>query len=51
MNRVLPEETFARIRDVLQADADVEVAACFGSASSDVWWRMMSRSGPRAGEC
>lgn len=33
MNRTLPEETFARIRDVLLAAPDVEVAACFGSAA------------------
>ena len=33
MNRTLPEETFVRIREVLQAAPDVEVAACFGSAA------------------
>lgn len=33
MDRTLSEETFARIRDVLQAAPDVEVAACFGSAA------------------
>jgi predicted nucleotidyltransferase len=33
MNRTLSEETFARIRDVLQAAPDIEVAACFGSAA------------------
>jgi uncharacterized protein len=33
MNRTLPEETLARIRDVLQAASDVEVAAYFGSAA------------------
>jgi predicted nucleotidyltransferase len=33
MNRTLAEETFARLRDVLQADPDVEIAALFGSAA------------------
>jgi predicted nucleotidyltransferase len=33
MNRTLSDETFARLREVLQADADVEVAAIFGSAA------------------
>ena len=34
MSRTLSDETFARIRAVLEADPDVEVAACFGSAAS-----------------
>jgi predicted nucleotidyltransferase len=33
MSRALSDETFARLRAVLQADTDVEVAACFGSAA------------------
>jgi uncharacterized protein len=33
MSTILPEETFARLRDVLLAAPDVEVAACFGSAA------------------
>jgi predicted nucleotidyltransferase len=33
MTRTLPDQAIARIRDVLQADPDVEVAALFGSAA------------------
>jgi predicted nucleotidyltransferase len=33
MSRTLPEVTFARIRDVLEAEPDIDVAACFGSAA------------------
>src|ERR1700679_872504 len=33
MNRTLPDETFARIGDVLHAAPDVDVAAYFGSAA------------------
>jgi predicted nucleotidyltransferase len=33
MSRTLSDETIARIRDVLDADPDVEVAAMFGSAA------------------
>lgn len=33
MSQTLSDETFARLRDVLEADLDVEVAACFGSAA------------------
>ena len=41
MSRTLSDETFARLRDVLQADPDVEVAACFGSAA---WGRLSADS-------
>src|SRR5262245_6499861 len=35
MGRVLSDEAFARMREVLEADPDVEVAACFGSAARE----------------
>lgn len=33
MDGSLPDETFARLAAVLEADPDIEVAACFGSAA------------------
>jgi predicted nucleotidyltransferase len=35
MNRALPEETWSRLRATVEADPDIEVAACFGSAARE----------------